>query len=217
MEIVIFGAPGAGKGTQAKRISEVLNIPHISTGDILRSAVAAKTELGKKVEAIMAAGELVSDDLMAQLVREMLESDKVKNGFILDGYPRTVKQVEYFEKIRKELNLNNSCLLNIQVDFDVIFKRLTSRLLCINCNAIVNESDIKEENTCPVCGAKNSLIKRKDDAPEVVRRRLNVYKESTEPILEYYEKNPTLKIINVNGDQAVEKVTEEILAKLKDC
>ena len=217
MEIVIFGAPGAGKGTQAKRISEVLNIPHISTGDILRSAVAAKTELGKKVEAIMAAGELVSDDLMAQLVREMLESDKVKNGFILDGYPRTVKQVEYFEKIRKELNLNNSCLLNIQVDFDVIFKRLTSRLLCINCNAIVNESDIKEENTCPVCGSKNTLIKRKDDAPEVVRRRLNVYKESTEPILEYYEKNPTLKVINVNGDQAVEKVTEEILEKLKDC
>ncbi len=217
MEIVIFGAPGAGKGTQAKRISEVLNIPHISTGDILRSAVAAKTELGKKVEAIMAAGELVSDDLMAQLVREMLESDKVKNGFILDGYPRTVKQVEYFEKIRKELNLNNSCLLNIQVDFDVIFKRLTSRLLCINCNAIVNESDIKEENTCPVCGSKNTLIKRKDDAPDVVRRRLNVYKESTEPILEYYEKNPTLKVINVNGDQAVEKVTEEILEKLKDC
>jgi adenylate kinase len=217
MEIVIFGAPGAGKGTQAKIISQKLGIPHISTGDILRAAVAAKTELGKQVEQIMAKGELVSDELMAKLVEEMLESDKCKNGFILDGYPRTLKQVEVFEEIRKRHNLDNSCLLNIQVDFDVIFKRLTSRLLCVNCNAIVSESEIKEANVCPKCGAKNSLVKRKDDSPEVVKNRLKVYRESTEPILQYYAEHPTLTVINVNGDQPVEKVTEEILTKLENC
>jgi len=217
MEIVIFGAPGAGKGTQAKRIAEVLNIPHISTGDILRAAVAAKTELGKQVEGIMSRGELVSDELMAKLVEEMLESEQCKNGFILDGYPRTLNQVKFFEEIRKKHNLTNTCLLNIQVDFDVIFKRLTQRMLCINCNAIINENEIKEENVCPNCGAKNTLIKRKDDRPEVVENRLRVYRESTEPILKYYEENPTLSVINVNGDQAVEKVTNEILEKLKAC
>ena len=217
MEIVIFGAPGAGKGTQAKRIAEVLNIPHISTGDILRAAVAAKTELGKQVEGIMSRGELVSDELMAKLVEEMLESEQCKNGFILDGYPRTLNQVKFFEEIRKKHNLTKTCLLNIQVDFDVIFKRLTQRMLCINCNAIINENEIKEENVCPNCGAKNTLIKRKDDRPEVVENRLRVYRESTEPILKYYEENPTLSVINVNGDQAVEKVTNEILEKLKAC
>ncbi len=217
MEIVIFGAPGAGKGTQAKVISKKLNIPHISTGDILRAAVAAKTELGKQVESIMAKGELVSDELMAKLVEEMLSSDECKNGFILDGYPRTLRQVEFFEKIRKDHNLTHSCLLNIQVDFDVIFKRLTSRMLCVNCNAIINESEIREENTCPKCGAHNSLIKRKDDRPEVVENRLKVYSEATEPILDYYKENPTLKVINVNGDQAVEEVTKEILEKLEAC
>ncbi len=217
MEIVIFGAPGAGKGTQAKIISEKLNIPHISTGDILRAAVAEQTELGKQVEQIMERGELVSDELMAKLVEEMLESEQCKNGFILDGYPRTVKQVRFFEEIRKKHNYKNSCLLNIQVDFDVIFKRLTSRLLCINCNAIVTESEIKEKDTCPKCGAKETLVKRKDDTPEVVENRLKVYRESTEPILKYYEENPTLKVININGDQKVEDVTAEILEKLKDC
>ncbi len=217
MEIVIFGAPGAGKGTQAKIISQQLNIPHISTGDILRAAVAAKSELGKQVEQIMAKGELVPDKLMAQLVEAMLESDECKNGFILDGYPRTLEQVEFFEEIRRKHNMRNSCLLNIQVDFDVIFKRLTSRLLCINCNAIVTEAEVKEENVCPNCGAKNTLVKRKDDQPEVVEKRLRVYKESTEPILKYYEENPTLRIFNINGDQPVEKVTEDILKKLKTC
>ncbi len=217
MEIVIFGAPGAGKGTQAKIISEKLSIPHISTGDILRSAVAAGTELGKQVEGIMARGELVSDELMAKLVEEMLESDKCKNGFILDGYPRTLNQVQFFEEIRRKHNLNNSCLLNIQVDFEVIFKRLTSRMLCLNCNAIVTESEIKTENTCPKCGSVGTLIKRKDDTPEVVEKRLAVYKESTEPILNYYSENPTLTVINVNGDQPVENVTSDIMKNLEVC
>ncbi len=217
MEIIIFGAPGVGKGTQAKVLSQDLNIPHISTGDILRAAVEEGSPLGKQVKEIMEKGELVNDELMAELVKDMLHSERCKNGFILDGYPRTIPQVKIFEQIRKELNLQHTCLLEIQVDFDVIIKRLTSRMLCVKCHSIITEDQIVEKDTCPVCGAKGSLIKRKDDTLEVVQNRLKVYRESTEPIINYYQKSGDIKILTVNGDQPVEKVTREIENKLQEC
>jgi adenylate kinase len=217
MEIIIFGAPGVGKGTQAKVLAKDLNIPHISTGDILRAAVEEGTELGKIVKGIMEKGELVTDDLMAKLVREMLFSDRCKNGFILDGYPRTIPQVHIFEGIREELNLKHTCLLEIKVDFDIIVKRLTSRLLCVKCNSIITEEQIVEPDTCPVCGGKNSLIKRKDDTLEVVQNRLKVYKEATEPIINFYKEKGSIKIVSVDGNQPVEKVTESIEEELKNC
>ncbi len=217
MEIIIFGAPGVGKGTQAKVLSQDLNIPHISTGDILRAAVEEGSPLGKQVKEIMEKGELVSDGLMAQLVKDMLHSERCKNGFILDGYPRTIPQVEIFEQIRKDLNLQHTCLLEIKVDFDVIIKRLTSRLLCVKCQSIITEEQIVEKDTCPVCGSKGSLIKRKDDTLEVVQNRLKVYQDATEPIINYYLNSGDLKVLSVNGDQPVEKVTREIENKLTEC
>ncbi len=217
MEIIIFGAPGVGKGTQAKILSQDLNIPHISTGDILRAAVEEGSDLGKQVKAIMEKGELVSDDLMAELVKDMLHSERCRNGFILDGYPRTIPQVKIFEQIRKDLNLQHTCLLQIEVDFEVIIKRLTSRLLCVKCNSIITEDQIVEPKTCPICGANESLIKRKDDTLEVVQNRLKVYRESTEPIINYYKENGGIKIISVNGDKPVEKVSMDIENRLQEC
>jgi len=214
MEIVIFGAPGVGKGTQAKILSEKLDIPHISTGDILREAVSSKSELGLQVQEIMAKGELVPNDLMGKVIKERLYKLKDQNGFILDGYPRTIDQVYIFNQICKELNYDNVCLLEIQVPFEVIIERLTKRRLCAECNSIVNVDDSKDGTTCPKCGTKNSLIQRDDDSFDVVSNRLKIYKEITSPILDFYRENNCLKMITINGQQDLNKVNHDIMNEL---
>jgi len=214
MEIVLFGAPGVGKGTQAKLLSEKLDIPHVSTGDILRAAVSSKSELGLQVEEIMAKGELVPNDLIGKIVKESLYQLKDQNGFILDGYPRTIDQVSIFNQICKELNYNNVCLLEIQVPFEIIINRLTKRRLCTECNSIINVDNSNDGYSCPKCGTKNSLIQRDDDSFDVVTKRLEIYKERTEPIIDFYRENNCLRMITINGQQDLDKVAYDISSEL---
>ncbi len=211
-QIIMFGAPGAGKGTQAKILAGKLNVPHISTGDILRNAVAQKTELGLKAKEIMEKGELVPDEIMVGIVKNVLFSDSCKEGYILDGFPRTLNQAKLLDEIIEQLNNGYPVIIKLLVDDEVIIQRLSMRRVCKVCGTIVNLNQIENPNKCPNCGAENSFVKRDDDKEEVIRRRLRVYHETTQPVLEYY-KNKT-EIIVVDGAQPVDNVTENILKKL---
>jgi adenylate kinase len=213
MRIIIFGAPGAGKGTQAKILSEKLLIPHISTGDILREAVKKQTPLGKQAQAIMNKGELVPDDIMINIIKDKLNQDECKKGFILDGFPRSLPQAVELEKLFEELNISGVYSVDIDVSEEEIVKRLTSRTACKKCCAIFNDSDISGLEKCPKCGAENSFYKRDDDKEEVIRNRLKIFSETTQPVLDFYkEKN---RAIFVNGMNSIETISEEILGLIK--
>jgi len=204
----MFGPPGVGKGTQAKLLSEEFGVPHISTGDMLRAAVTEGTELGKKAKAIMDAGQLVPDDVMIGIVREVLSSSKVKNGFILDGFPRTVEQAQALVTLFDELHIKNYKVINFIVNEAEIIRRLASRLMCVNDGKIYNKltDGVTTETPCPACGGK--LIERKDDTEETVRKRLAVYHSTTEPVMEFYKKRGV--IVQIDGMSSVEFVQEEI-------
>ena len=209
MQIILFGAPGVGKGTQAKILSQKYGIKHISTGDILRDAVALGTDLGLVAKAIMDRGDLVSDTLISELVKESLGCVDYKKGFILDGFPRTLKQCGLLDGIFKEFEIENPYFIILKADADIIVNRLTSRRQCTECGTIVNLHDLDESQTCPNCGAKNSCIKRKDDKEEVVRKRLNIYRDTTFPVIDYYKDKYNLSILN--GTDPVDVVTEKII------
>ncbi len=208
MRLIMFGPPGVGKGTQAKLLSEEFGVPHISTGDMLRAAVTEGTELGKKAKAIMDAGQLVPDDVMIGIVREVLSSSKVKNGFILDGFPRTVEQAQALVTLFDELHIKNYKVINFIVNEAEIIRRLASRLMCVNDGKIYNKltDGVTTETPCPACGGK--LIERKDDTEETVRKRLAVYHSTTEPVMEFYKKRGV--IVQIDGMSSVEFVQEEI-------
>jgi len=213
MQLIIFGPPGVGKGTQASLLSKKFNIVHVSTGDILRDAVERKTELGLKAKAIMESGGLVSSDIMAGIVNEVLHSEKLKNGFILDGYPRTVNQAKTLDGILETLPDTTIQIISLTAQDSIIIDRLSNRRLCINCNKIISLHSIVNDDECPECGSKGTLTKRKDDAPEVIQQRLDVYKEKTFPVLSYYENR--MDVISVDAAKKIEEVTQDILAKLK--
>lgn len=200
MQIIIFGAPGVGKGTQAKIISKNYNIKHISTGDILRDSISRGTELGLAAKEIVESGELVSDKLMGGLVKETLSNMDYQKGFILDGFPRTIAQTKLLDGIFQELEINDPYFIILNADAEILVDRLTSRRLCTECSTIINMHDLDESNTCPNCGAKDSCIKREDDKDEVVRRRLKIYEETTFPIIDYYKDKYQLAIINGTDD-----------------
>ncbi len=208
MRLIIFGPPGVGKGTQAQILSQKLNIPHISTGDMLREAVKNQTELGLKAKSFMDKGELVPDDVMIGIIKEVLASEKCKNGFILDGFPRTIAQAEALDEIFKELNIKLDYVISLEVNDDEIIKRLTNRRVCKNCGAVFNLliDKIPEDNKCPRCGGE--LYQRSDDNPDVIKNRLKVYRESTQILLEYYAKKGILKAINGVGE--ISEITEKI-------
>lgn len=212
MQIIIFGSPGVGKGTQAKILANKLNIPHISTGDILREAIKNQTELGKKAKEIVDKGELVPDDIMGGIIEETLNDSKCSNGFILDGFPRTVNQAVILEHILSTLKNEKQFLIKLDADDDIIINRLTNRLVCNKCGNILNKTEVKENFHCPVCNSLNSFVKRADDDETVIRRRLKVYHESTAPVFDFYKDKA--EIIEIDGSQPIEKVTEEILKKL---
>ncbi|MDR3666304.1 MAG: adenylate kinase [Ignavibacteriaceae bacterium] len=218
MYLILFGAPGVGKGTQAKILSSKLNIPHISTGDILRAAVKAQTILGIKAQKILSAGELVSDEIMIGIIKEVLTDPKCSKGFLLDGFPRTLAQATAFDELLKELNLMDKILLiSLDTNEEELIVRLTNRRACSNCQSIFILKDIKDLDKCPNCGAVNSFYHRSDDQEEVIRRRFGIFQSATLPILEHYEKMG--KVISVDGFQPVERVTEDILnclAKISD-
>ncbi|MEO8398360.1 MAG: adenylate kinase [Ignavibacteriaceae bacterium] len=213
MRFILFGSPGVGKGTQAKILSNLLNIPHISTGDILRLSVKEKTPLGVKAKKIMEKGELISDDIMIGIIRDVLSQQKCKNGFILDGFPRTIKQANDFHNLLQELNIPDLYIVTLTADEDEIVRRLTNRRACKVCHNIFNYNDIKDRDTCPNCGAKNSFYQRNDDKEDVIRKRLRVYESSTKPVVKFYEERN--KIIYINALDPVEIVTEKILSSLR--
>ncbi len=214
MRIILFGSPGVGKGTQAKILSAKLNIPHISTGDILRQAVKDQTPLGKKAQEIMDAGELVPDDVMMGIIKETLDSAKCRNGFILDGFPRTQAQALAFDKMTAELKINDIYLVYLTAKEEAIIERLTNRRECKVCHSLFNYQDIKGLDKCPNCKARNSFIFRADDAEEVIRHRLEVFEKTTKPVLKYYQNKD--RVISINGIGKVEDVDERILSALKE-
>ncbi|MCX7832089.1 MAG: adenylate kinase [Actinobacteria bacterium] len=212
MVILFLGAPGAGKGTQASVISKKLGIPHISTGDIFREAVSQGTELGKKAKEYMDRGELVPDEIVIGIVKERLSKDDCRNGFVLDGFPRTVAQAEALDSALSELGKNLDFVFNVEVSEDEIVRRLTGRRTCKQCNAVyhIEFNPSKVEAVCDVCGGE--LYQRDDDREETVRNRIKVYNEKTAPLIDYYQRKGIL--IDINGELPVEKVTEEILKYL---
>ncbi len=212
MRLILFGPPGVGKGTQAKLLSTKLSIPHISTGDMLREAVVAGTELGKKAKAIMDAGQLVSDDIMIGIIRDVLRSPRCAKGFILDGFPRTVPQAKVLISLLAELNIALTCVINMEIDEAEVVQRLSRRLTCKKCGKIYNLGidKLADQKKCTNCGGE--LYQRDDDKPETVRKRLRVYSESTAPVKEFYKHSGLLN--NVNGMGSIEDVNKAILAVL---
>ncbi|MGD8781000.1 MAG: adenylate kinase [Ignavibacteria bacterium] len=215
MQILIFGPPGVGKGTQAKVISQKYNISHISTGDILRKAVREGTELGLKAKEIMDRGDLVPDEVMGGLIKEVLKSDDCNHGFILDGFPRTVHQAEVLYEIFNELHFDEPCLIQLLIDDNTIINRLSNRRNCSNCHSIVNLNDLQDDSTCPVCGSKDTLVKRDDDDEKVIKKRLDVYKAQTSPVISFYKDKS--KLVTIEADKKIEEVTAEIFEALKKC
>ncbi len=212
MEIIIFGAPGVGKGTQAKILASKLNVAHISTGDILRAAIKNGTELGLKAKSIVESGGLVPDEIVAGMLKEALKEDRCKNGFILDGFPRTVNQAEILDQIFVDLGKTKIDLIKLDADDNIMINRITNRMVCNSCGNIAIKSEVTENYTCPVCKSVNSYITRKDDTEEVIKNRLKLYHEQTAPVFEHYKNKAN--IIEVDGTLPIDTVTEGILSKL---
>jgi adenylate kinase len=212
MRIILFGSPGVGKGTQAKILSSKFNIAHISTGDILRKAVKDQTPMGIKAQNVLNRGELVSDDIMIALIKDTLQQPECKNGFILDGFPRSTAQAIALDAMLEELNIKDVRLLAITADEEELVKRLTQRRVCKQCGNLFNFNDIKDKANCPVCNAENSFYQRDDDSEKVIRHRMEIYKSKTKPVLDYYEGRK--KVIYINGSGEVENITNDILSRL---
>ncbi|MFB0917889.1 MAG: adenylate kinase [Clostridiaceae bacterium] len=208
MKIVLLGAPGAGKGTQAQSISNKYKIPHISTGDIFRKNISEGTKLGKTAKRYMDAGQLVPDQLTLDLIEDRLKNDDCKNGYLLDGYPRTVVQAEFLDALLEKENTAIDTALLIEVPKEVILDRMSGRRVCSSCGAsfhIKNNPPIKKD-ICDICG--NNLIQRADDARETVEERLDVYEEQTSPLIKFYEEKGILKV--VDGTQAINEIFKKI-------
>lgn len=210
MQVLIFGAPGVGKGTQAKMISELKKLKHISTGDILRENIQNQTPLGIEVKGIMDRGDLVPDELMGRLVKDSLS--KHKDAFILDGYPRTKFQIEIMDNIFKDLDITDPYVVILDADDEIIVKRLSSRRSCTNCGYIISLLTQKENDPCPKCGNCCEFIKRNDDDEKVIAKRLSVYHETTEPVVEYYRK--MAHAITIDATLTPDEVNNILLEKL---
>jgi adenylate kinase len=200
LHLIMFGAPGSGKGTHSEKLAQFYGVPHISTGDVLRENVAAETELGRMVEEYVKRGEYVPDATMNYIVKSRLGSDDCKRGFILDGYPRTIAQIKALENILEELNLSLDAVINLQVSEEEIVRRLSSRRVCLNCQAIYNTitHPPKNEGVCDVCGGP--VVQRDDDKPDVIRNRLKIYKANTKPLLKYYKKMGIVVSLKAEGE-----------------
>ncbi|ACL75157.1 adenylate kinase [Ruminiclostridium cellulolyticum] len=212
MRIILLGAPGAGKGTQAKIISEKLNIPHVSTGDIFRANIKGNTPLGQKAKEYMDKGELVPDELTVEIVKDRLGNVDCVNGFILDGFPRTIPQAEYLDKVLVQMNINLDVALLIDVKDEDIIKRMSGRRVCTNCGATYNVvfNPTKVEGICDVCNSP--VIQRADDAAETVLNRLETYHKQTQPLINYYEKAGKLKVAEGAGE--VDETSKRVMKAL---
>lgn len=209
----MLGPPGAGKGTQASAIIKKYNIPHISTGDIFRANIKKGTELGKKAKAYMDKGQLVPDELVVSIVKDRLLEDDCKDGFLLDGFPRTVKQAEALDEELTKMELKLDHVINIDVESDELIKRAVGRRICKNCGATyhIEFNPPKKEEECDVCGGE--LYQRDDDTEETVANRIEVYLKETKPLVDYYTKKGI--IFSVDGKQAIEDVFKDIVKSLE--
>lgn len=213
MRLVLLGPPGAGKGTQAHRLVERHGIPQLSTGDMLRAAVAAGSPVGQRAKAVMDAGKLVSDDIVNAIVSERLDQPDCQRGFILDGYPRTLVQADATETMLAEKGMDLSCVIEIQVNDDVLVDRIAGRYTCANCGAGYHDENLKpaKDGVCDHCGS-TEFKRRADDNADTVRTRLQAYYKETSPLLGYYYAKGLLK--GVDGMGEIDAVTEEIEALL---
>ena len=202
MKIIMLGAPGAGKGTQAKQIADKYHIPHISTGDIFRANIKNGTELGNKAKQYMDQGLLVPDELTCDLVMDRIKQDDCENGFVLDGFPRTIPQAEALTAALEKINEKMDYAIDVDVPDENIVNRMSGRRACLNCGATYHIVSIptKVEGICDRCGA--ALILRDDDKPETVKKRLAVYHEQTQPLIDYYSKQGCLKEVDGTMDMS---------------
>ncbi|MBS5521109.1 MAG: adenylate kinase [Clostridiales bacterium] len=212
MKIIMLGAPGAGKGTQAKKIAEVCNVPHISTGDIFRANIKNGTALGAKAKEYMDKGLLVPDELVCDLVVDRIQQSDCEKGYILDGFPRTIPQAEALTNALNAIGQKMDFAINIEVPDENIVQRMSGRRACVGCGATyhVVYNPTKVEGVCDACG--EALILRDDDKPETVKNRLNVYHDQTQPLIDYYTKEGIL--VEVDGTKAMDEVFSDILKVL---
>ena len=208
MNLVMLGAPGSGKGTQAAVLSERNKMKHVSSGDLLRAAVARKDELGKEIEGIIASGNLVPDEMVLRLVKDAILESEGSTGWILDGYPRTAGQAEALDGVLGEVGQGIDAVVFLDVDTDEVVSRLSSRRTCASCKAVYNlvNKPPKQKGKCDSCGGE--LVQRSDDEPETIRQRLKVYNEATLPVLDFYETRRTVH--RVNGSRSIDEIKDEL-------
>lgn len=209
MRLILLGPPGAGKGTQAQRLVDKHGIPQLSTGDMLRAAVASGSDVGMRAKAVMDAGKLVSDDIVNAIISERLDQPDCKPGFILDGYPRTLVQADATESMLASKNMGLSCVIELRVDDDILVDRIGGRYTCSNCGTGYHDEYLKpaKEGVCDKCGS-TEFKRRPDDNPETVRTRLQAYYKETSPLLGYYYAKGLLR--GVDGMAEIDAVTAEI-------
>ena len=216
MNLIIFGAPGAGKGTQAEFVAKEKGIPSISTGEIFREAVSSKSPLGIKITEIMSRGSLVPDDIVLKIVDERIKKDDCKNGFLLDGFPRTLPQAKGFDNLLLSLGKKLDKVISLDVLEENIVKRLSSRRICKKCGAKFNLETLppKIDGVCDNCGGSQTLFQREDDTEKTIRHRLSVYYIETQPLIEYYKSKGIL--VTVDGNRAVSEITRDINANTRE-
>ena len=213
LRAVLLGPPGAGKGTQAAKVIGKYSVPHISTGDIFRANIKEGTELGKKAKGYMDEGKLVPDELVVDLVTDRLQKDDCKEGFLLDGFPRTIVQAEQLDKFLSDNGQKLDIVLNFKVRKDVLVERIAGRRVCKSCGASFHVVNVppKKEGICDTCGGE--LFQRKDDNRETVENRINVYENETAPLIGYYEKQNVL--VNFDGEKTHNEVFEDVVKAIE--
>ncbi len=214
MRLILLGPPGAGKGTQASAIVRKYNIPHISTGDIFRENIKMGTELGKKVKEYMDKGLLVPDDIVVSIVKDRILKDDCKDGFLLDGFPRTVNQGEALDKELSQMNLKLDKVINLDVEKEILIERITGRRICKDCGATyhIKFNPPAKKGICDNCGG--NLYQRDDDTQETVEKRIEVYQQQTKPLIDYYTEKGL--ILNVDGSKAIDEIFETIVKALEE-
>ena len=212
MKKIFLGAPGTGKGSYASRISPKLNVPHISTGDLFRENIKKETEIGAEAKGYMERGELVPDEVVVKMLKERIERDDCQDGFILDGFPRTIPQAEMLSELT-----DMDVVINMDVPNEIIVKRLSSRISCKDCGEIYNLRDAnpKEEGMCDKC--QGAVVRRSDDEPEVIQNRLKTYEEKTAPLIDFYEKQGILRHVKCDSiDKPVEEMAQAVLSTIEE-
>jgi adenylate kinase len=214
LNLILLGPPGAGKGTQAELLIEKYQIPHIATGDIFRSAIKEGTPLGKQAQGYLATGKLVPDEIVIGIVKERLKNNDCQPGFLLDGFPRTISQAITLDAVLEGQDRKITAVINLQVEFDLLKERLGGRKICRNCAAVyhkVNKPE-KNEGVCDHCGGE--VYQRNDDLPETVEKRLNVYQEQTEPLINYYAQKGVL--LTFNGSEPIASLFKQICQAVEE-